>query len=298
MQTMQIDRSKFFDGYRAAFGSMGQLQVDGLEFLLSKLESDSFSLKQIAYILATIHHETGVKRNGVLQRFQPIKELRERATSPRRKNQDRYWLSGYYGRGYVQITWKDNYRKFGIEDEPDKALEPETAYEITSRGMREGLFTGKQLSHYINGNADYFNARKIINGLDKAGEIASIARSYESMLSEAPTEAPAVAAEVKSDASGTMPPAAATEIKASTVDWRARLTSVSIPTGLMAGIAAVTNFVKGLPPYVWIAFALITVAGMVIGFLIWRDKNQQAHERTLKLMDAGADKNKNDLRLI
>mgnify|MGYP000863126929 FL=1 len=44
--------------------------------------------------------------------------------------------------------------------------------------MYEGLFTGKKLSDYINIiSEDYFNARKIVNGLDRADIIAGFAQS-------------------------------------------------------------------------------------------------------------------------
>jgi len=39
-------------------------------------------------------------------------------------------------------------------------------------GMSEGTFTGKKLSDYFNNEiSDAYNARKIINGRDKAGLI-------------------------------------------------------------------------------------------------------------------------------
>lgn len=181
----RFDRKKFFDSYRKAFGPVEQLQVEGLEFLLGKIESDSKweSLPQVAYFLASIKHETGITRNNVYQAFQPIKELRSRPGTKGRANQDRYWLSNYYGRGYIQLTWQRNYAKFGLAEKPDKALEPDTAYMIAARGMREGLFTGKRLSDYItDGDVDYVNARKIVNGLDRANDIAAIAEKFERIL--------------------------------------------------------------------------------------------------------------------
>lgn len=308
-----LNRDKFFAGYRSAVASLNQPQTDGLNFLLGKLEQDSFSLNQAAYILATVDHETE-------HTFQPVKEKRDRANSSRRANQDRYWLTGFYGRGYVQITWEKNYAKFGIADTPDKALEPETAYMILSRGMREGLFTGKKLSDFIydGRSLDYFNARTIINGHDKAQEIAERAHKYATILTDSHvTDPPAdsgdngvepekpvdedkgvTTGENKTEESGTLPPAPAVEIKASEVSWVSKLTSLSIPTGVAGVLAAIANFVKGVPPYVWVAFAGVVVVAMVIGFIMWRDKNQQAHERTLKLMDAGASKTLNNLRLV
>src|SRR5687768_11725322 len=181
----RFERTRFFNKYREAFGKLAQLQVDGLEFLLGKIESDPEwkRLEEIAYLLATIKHETGITRNGVYQAFQPIKELRAKAGSRVRKLQDRYWGSEYFGRGYIQLTWLDNYRKFGIEDDPDKALEPDTAYRIAADGMRKGLFTGKKLRDYINeSEVDYVDARRIVNGLDRANDIAEIAEKFERIL--------------------------------------------------------------------------------------------------------------------
>jgi predicted chitinase len=85
----------------------------------------------------------------------------------------------YYGRGYVQTTWKANYKTFSplvkqdLVNHPELALIPATAYQIMSIGMRRGMFTGVSLGHYFNENVDdAVNARKIINGLDQAERIA------------------------------------------------------------------------------------------------------------------------------
>lgn len=301
---MNINREKFFEGYREAFGSLNQNQVSGLEFLIDKLENDTFSLKQTAYILATIHHETGVRRNGELQTFQPIKELRERSTSPRRRNQDRYWLTGYYGRGLVQITWDYNYKKFGIADEPDKALEPETAYEITSRGMREGLFTGKKLADFINGKADYRNARKIINGLDKADEIADKARKWEAILtdSQEPDESEEVDKGVTTgdsgDTEGTPPPAPAVEIKASSPSFTSKIAALSIPTGAGAVLSGIWGFVQNVPPWGWAVLGGVFIVAMVIGAWLYNESMKRAAQRTQTVMNAAADPEKNNLRLV
>jgi hypothetical protein len=49
--------------------------------------------------------------------------------------------------------------------------------------MTKGLFTGKKLNDYINNTkTDYVNARKIINGLDRANLIASYAKVFETAL--------------------------------------------------------------------------------------------------------------------
>jgi predicted chitinase len=97
----------------------------------------------------------------------------------------------YYGRGYVQLTWEKNYKTIGkalgmgeeLHVHPEKVLEPAVAYKIMSYGMRNGTFTGKKLSNYISGTtADYYNARRIINGVDKAQLIQGYAETLEQLL--------------------------------------------------------------------------------------------------------------------
>ena len=97
----------------------------------------------------------------------------------------------YYGRGYVQLTWQENYRKLGNELgmgdrlmlEPKLALDPQTSYRILSHGMRVGSFTSKKLSDFIEGSrCDYANARRIVNGTDRQQEIAGHAMRLELLL--------------------------------------------------------------------------------------------------------------------
>jgi hypothetical protein len=98
----------------------------------------------------------------------------------------------------VQITGRANYRKMtdrlaltGDEDlvlHSDAALHPDLAYRIISYGMRNGSFTGKKLADYINAaKADYTNARRIVNALDKAATIEGYAVNFETILTNAQT---------------------------------------------------------------------------------------------------------------
>ncbi|WP_313025331.1 hypothetical protein [Pseudomonas lopnurensis] len=49
--------------------------------------------------------------------------------------------------------------------------------------MKEGIFTGKKLAHYINASGvDYVEARRIINGADQQQLIADYARRFETIL--------------------------------------------------------------------------------------------------------------------
>ena len=49
--------------------------------------------------------------------------------------------------------------------------------------MKAGKFTGRDLSDYFTSTkSDYYNARKIINGLDKAVIIADIAKEIHYII--------------------------------------------------------------------------------------------------------------------
>jgi hypothetical protein len=184
---------QFFASYRDNFGTLTQEQVDGLNALLGAAASDETitDLRWLAYMLATTYHETA-------RTIQPVEEIGKGRGRPY-GTEDPLTGQVYYGRGYVQLTWKRNYQKFGdllgvdLASDPALALAPGTAYRIMSVGMIKGLFTGKKLPDYINDKkCDYVNARRIINALDKADLIAGYAQKFQtildgSLLKEAPT---------------------------------------------------------------------------------------------------------------
>jgi hypothetical protein len=99
----------------------------------------------------------------------------------------------YYGRGYVQLTWWSNYVKAGVAIgkgldllfDPEKVNEPEIAYKIMSGGMRtgSGFANHRTFSRYFNDKGtDYKSARRMVNGHDKADEIAAVAERFEKVL--------------------------------------------------------------------------------------------------------------------
>lgn len=198
---MAIDRKKFFDGFKPYFKEIvgkqiTATQVSNVDFLLTSFENSAWfksDVRRQAYALATIHIETYLPR--INSRYAPVTEGGSRSyfnrydidTNPRKARELGNLTPGdgfmYRGRGYCQITGKKNYSKFGIADTPEKALEPETAFRILETGMKDGSFTGKKLTDYINGSqTDYKSARRVINGQDRAAEIAGYARNIESIL--------------------------------------------------------------------------------------------------------------------
>lgn len=184
-----MDRSKFYGSLRArssgVFGtSLSQSQVNGMEAILDEAERRGVPAKQLAYILATAYHETA-------RTMQPIEEYGKGKGRPYAKPTGPYSQS-YYGRGFVQLTWLANYEKAGkllgvdLVRYPAKALDLDIATEIIIQGMLDGWFTGKKLSDYISGDkADYAGARKIVNGTDRASQIAGYAKAFEAALAAA-----------------------------------------------------------------------------------------------------------------
>ena len=127
---------------------------------------------QIKYILATAEWETN-------HTFQPVREAYWVSDAWRQKHL-RYYP--YYGRGFVQLTWKKNYEKFSkllnvdLVNNPDLLLNAKLSAFVIVYGMKHGTFTGKKLQDYINDNGvDFVNAREIINGSNEEYKIASIA---------------------------------------------------------------------------------------------------------------------------
>jgi hypothetical protein len=99
----------------------------------------------------------------------------------------------YCGRGYVQLTGRRNYTlaqaKTGarLVDNPDLAMRPDVAAKIMRFGMSQGWFTGKQFADYLPAgrpaSRDEFKAaRRIINGQDRANDIAGYALAFQAAL--------------------------------------------------------------------------------------------------------------------
>jgi len=175
---------QFFDSVRASFGPLSQSQVDGFNALL--LASVGMPIKHRAYILATAWHETAFTMQPIHERGQvSYFDKYEPGTKIGRDLGNTLKGDGYRfrGRGYVQLTGRRNYAKAGaalhidLVGNPDKALEPATAAKIIVFGMYEGWFTAKKL-----GSQSYVEMRRIVNGVDKAEQIAGYAVKFEAAL--------------------------------------------------------------------------------------------------------------------
>ncbi|MFK0273629.1 chitinase [Ensifer sp. NPDC090286] len=222
-----MNRETFFAyAKRAPFGvSMKQSQKDGMIAILDEWDRRQSTGKVIdnrhlAYMLATVFHETGAMMQPVTEnlsytaeriaevwptRLPTIASAKPFARNPRKLANKVYggrmgntapddgWL--YRGRGLPQITGKENYEKFGLAKTPEKAAEMATAIRILFDGMIKGLFTGQKLTDYFNQvDNDPVGARRIIS-TDKAKLIAGYYRSFLDALEAA--RSPAEIADVK-----------------------------------------------------------------------------------------------------
>lgn len=223
-----MNKTTFFAyARRAPFGGrLSQAQVDGTSAILAEAERRGLPDEQTAYVLATAFHETGGKMQPIEEnltytsaarirqvwpsRFATVQSAQSYVRNPQGLANKVYggrmgntgandgWL--YRGRALAMITGKDNYKKYGLGDNPDAALEMATAIRILFDGMINGKFTGKRLADYFGvGNANPEGARAIVNGTDKASLIAGYYRNFLDSLVAAREMKPAVAEDAKPD---------------------------------------------------------------------------------------------------
>lgn len=167
----------------------------------------------MAYALATDYHETGHSMqprrergagdgpdadpwDDYLEQYDVGRKAAALGNTPEADGDGVLWM----GRGKAQITGARNYRfankrlhELGFltpaEDltrKPDLALRLEVATAILIFGALEGWFTTKTFNHYLSNPAtlqQFTNARRIINGVDRAALIAGYAMVFQRALS-------------------------------------------------------------------------------------------------------------------
>ena len=183
---MELDHKKFFAAIRPSLGALTTANVVGFELVLAEAKRRSTGLPHVAYVLGTAWWESG-------KTMQPVREAYWLSEAWRKKNL-RYYP--YYGRGLVQITWLENYKKagdrYGVDfvNNPDLVMDPKHSINILFDGMIEGWFTAKKLDDYIDDVdesddedlKEYVAARRIVNGVDKQLEIGKLALMFEKAL--------------------------------------------------------------------------------------------------------------------
>jgi putative chitinase len=205
-----IKRKEFFAAVRKKpfGGQLTVLQVQGMEVILNAWETRFWqrtSVPQMAVMLATAYHETGHTMQPIMERggvsyFTKLYDVAGNNPTRARKygNIRRGDGARYCGRGFVQLTWFDNYDKatkrlrelkligpdIDFTKNPELVMHPDYAVLIMFIGMEEGWFTGQKLDDIVDDkvdgdeHADAIRSRKIINGKDRDQLIAGYAMDF------------------------------------------------------------------------------------------------------------------------
>lgn len=191
-----MNKTNFYNSIRSSLfkGSISTKQFDGIETLLSVFDASCITdIRWRAYMLATVLHETAstmqpIEEYGKGSKYDYGKKLtmkRKPYTTPDKL---------YYGRGYVQLTWYENYQNMGkvlglpLLEQPELLLSPAISAKVMIEGMTKGKskfgdFTGKSLEDYFNATkTDPVNSRRIINGTDKADLIAGYYHKFHQAI--------------------------------------------------------------------------------------------------------------------
>lgn len=223
-----MNEDVFFNTIRRTLfgGRMNQAQVDGIKGLLVAFDQvGDRDQDTLAYGLATAHHETGKRMVPVREGFATTDAGARKAVEALARKRGpasavaRYARPAgphghvYYGRGHVQLTWLENYLRSSADAgvdlvaNPDAMLDPVISARVLFRGLMDGRWNarGKGISHYQGADdflsdAEAAEARRTVNGQDKAELIAGYHRAYYDALTaagwkpKASARAPAAAA--------------------------------------------------------------------------------------------------------
>ena len=187
----------FFASVRSSLfgGKLTQHQVDVLTAIFEAwAQYGDGDNRKLAYLLATAYHETG--------QFKWLREIWG-PTPAQRRYEGKADLGNtvkgdgrrFMGRGLVHITGRRNYtdwaKRLGIDivAQPELAERIDIAARILVQGCMLGTFTGVKLGDFINSaGTRYVNARKVVNGLDRAEDIAGYTAKFEDAIGDAPTK--------------------------------------------------------------------------------------------------------------
>jgi hypothetical protein len=140
---------------------------------------------QIAYVLATAEHESDsfntLEEYASGDRYEGRTDLGNSQPGDGRR---------FKGRGYVQLTGRRNYASYAAITDLELARLPiilmnwpALSVFVMIDGMLRGTYTGRRLDEFVNsGRQDFFNARQVINGHDRADKIAAQATDWLKQL--------------------------------------------------------------------------------------------------------------------
>jgi predicted chitinase len=219
LQQCRINANSFFDEYNKQFSTEKltnkvkknlQILFKGVSKFYTEHSEFICDKRKLAYAFATARLETNKTFGSVSEAYWTSASYRKKYFEEMYdpvlgKNDSRKKIAKelgntikgdgvkYHGRGFCQLTGKNNYIKAGdflgldLLNNPELAKSPiDNAIQIILYGMHIGMFTKKKFSDYINDTTtDYYNARRIINGLDRAKDIQGFAKKLEKCFEKA-----------------------------------------------------------------------------------------------------------------
>jgi predicted chitinase len=149
--------------------------------IVAAARARKLSNPQIAYVLATAEHESDSFKT--LEEYSSGTQYEGRADLGNTMAGDGV---RFKGRGYVQLTGRLNYTRYteiaGLQLArlPIMVMNwPALSVFIIVDGMVRGIYTGRRLSEFVDDTRqDFVNARRVINGLDRADKIAGQASDW------------------------------------------------------------------------------------------------------------------------
>lgn len=202
------DHGRFYDflrGNRLLGPVITASEYQGCEAIIIAFASAGAPISYVAYGMATAYLETAhtmqpIKEIGSEAYFTRMYDIRGARPAKARElgNLNPGDGARFAGRGYVQLTGRSNYAKataklraLGFDVDlvatPDLAMRPDVAAAIMVHGMIEGWFTGRQLDDDLledgpSTHQHFTDSRDIINGRDKAAQIAGYAVDFQTGL--------------------------------------------------------------------------------------------------------------------
>lgn len=175
-------------------------EYQGCKSILAACHARKHPLAHVAYELGTAYHETAhtmqpVDELGGAAYFTRLYDINGQRPALAKANGNTTPGDGvrFHGRGFVQLTWRNNYvragQRLGVDlvGHPELALDIGNAARILAIGMEEGWFSGKKLADYLPtegkaNQAEFVKARAIVNGTDRADLVASYALQFQDAL--------------------------------------------------------------------------------------------------------------------